>query len=80
MRTIQINVLDGGAFSIEEGNRTTGELTFDEMLGQVACMTITPERAMNRSLFGMFTHEEYYSRWYRSERYAPIALLTGGTK
>lgn len=40
MRTITITIGDGGGpFEVIEGNLTTGELTWDEMLGQVAELT-----------------------------------------
>lgn len=42
--TISIIPLNGGGFEVRRDGLTTGELTWDEMLGQVAAMTIPVDR------------------------------------
>lgn len=52
-------------FEVRVGNRTTGKLTWDEMLGQIAKLTLTGE-----NLYAMRTAEEWKSMEPASEEVA----------
>lgn len=62
VRTITITIGDGGGpFDVIEGDRSTGELNFDEMLGTVAQIGLT-----GKGRYPMKTKEEweaYNKRW-----------------
>lgn len=58
MRTITIVVRDVGGFDVSEGTRFCSELTWDEMLGQIARLTM-PER---NPLFHMESRDEWRER------------------
>jgi len=68
-RTITIIVHDagGGGYDVFEGERYQNGLCWDEMLGQIAAMTIPVSRARPDGLYGMETPEErerFRSRWF----------------
>lgn len=52
--TILIERLAGGGFNVRVGGRDTERLTFDEMLGVVAALTMPAD------------HKDRVSRWLRS--------------
>lgn len=54
-RTITIIVTDGNNFAVHEGERYANRLCWDEMLGQVACMT---HPKINDPRYAMHTPEE----------------------
>ena len=57
-RTITITV-DGGKMNVIEDGRETGPLTWDEMLGHVAAMTISRDRVRPDGLYTMRTKKEW---------------------
>ena len=58
MRTITIVIEDTACgFDVQENGKTCDGLSWDEMLGQVAAMTIPPSRV--GCLFAMRTPEEW---------------------
>lgn len=58
MRTITITIEDGGCgFDVHENGKCCDGLSWDEMLGQVAMLTIPPSRVGNG--FAMRTPEEW---------------------
>jgi hypothetical protein len=56
-RTITITFEDGGGWVVHEDDKHSGQLSWDEMLGQVAMPTIRPESVGKG--FGMRTREEW---------------------
>lgn len=58
-RTITIIVRERGGFDVHEGERYSNELTWDEMLGQVASLT---HSEISRPRYSMQTPEEW-SEW-----------------
>lgn len=51
-----------GAFDVHQGERYTGELCWDEMLGHIASMTVPIERCGVSGLYGMRTPEEWQAQ------------------
>lgn len=65
-RVIEIHVDADGYFSVRECNIAARKLTWDEMLGHVASMTIPRHRVSRTGLFSMITDQaewEYYHRF-----------------
>lgn len=65
-RTITIVMTDSNHFDVFEGERYCDRLGWDEMLGQIAAMTIPTKDNRERGLYGMLTpeeHEEKRARW-----------------
>lgn len=71
-RTITVVVTDRG-HCVHEGERFSGDLSWDEMLGQVAMLTLPRGRVdVERGLFGMRTPEERDAeRAQRMRRWMP---------
>ena len=59
MRRIVITVDDEGRIDVEENGKICDGLGWDEMLGQVAAMTIPLRHSNERGLFDMRTPEEW---------------------
>jgi hypothetical protein len=49
-------------YSVHEGERYTGELCWDEMLGHIAAMTVPIDRCGVSGLYGMRTPEEWQAQ------------------
>ncbi len=63
-RTITIDLLAGGAFTVRDGPRYSEGLSFDEMLGTVAAITMSADRPCLRWLLTKEEHEareEFYA-------------------
>jgi len=71
MRTITITVEDGGSgFDVHEDGKCCDGLCWDEMLGQVALMTVPPARVRNG--YAMHTPQEWAEiRGERSRKLEP---------
>lgn len=54
-----ITIYNGRAFYVHQGERHSGELSWDEMLGQIACLTLPQQASRMHGLFGMRTAEEW---------------------
>lgn len=81
MRRITIIVSDGG-YDVEEDGKICDGLSWDEMLGQVAMLTITPSRVGKG--FAMHTPEEWVdlrARMYgrKPEQAVPPLQIEGPT-
>lgn len=61
-RTITIVMKDANHFDVFEGERYCDHLGWDEMLGQIAAMTIPTKDNRERGLYGMLTPEEHEAR------------------
>lgn len=62
-RVITIYLPPRGGYTVHEGERNSGELSWDEMLGQVVSLTLPFERhSLVNGLFGMCTPEEWQER------------------
>jgi len=62
-RTITIVCFARGGFDIHEGERYSGLLSFDEMLGEVVRLT---HPQLGDSHYGMLTPEEHAARFIRT--------------
>lgn len=71
-QTISIIPLDGGGFEVRRDGLTTGELTWDEMLGQVAAMTLPDHK--RGGLYAMETDAERATKYEKIERIARLLL------
>jgi hypothetical protein len=61
-RTITIIVRSSNDFDVHEGERYSGRLCWEELLGQIATMT---HPLINAPRFRMDTPEEHAARWAR---------------
>lgn len=61
MRVINIVVNNDGSLEVNEKHLTSGVLSWDEMLGQVAAMTLPSKRieSLNGSLYPMRTRSDW---------------------
>lgn len=59
MRRIVITVDDNGNIDVEENGKTCDGLGWDEMLGQIAAMTIPLGCADKQGIFSMRTPEQW---------------------
>lgn len=76
-QTISIVPLNGGGFEVRRDGLTTGELTWDEMLGQVAAMTLPDHK--RGGLFRMETDAERAARHERLARIVAARLAEDST-
>jgi hypothetical protein len=70
----------GNGWCVHEGERHSGPLSWDEMLGQIASLTLPFERhSLLNGLFGMKTPEEWQDRRERGRRnwVSPISRELG---
>lgn len=58
-RQIIIHIADDGSMDVEENGMVCGGLGWDEVLGQVAAMTIPDGRRGPQGLFRMQTREQW---------------------
>lgn len=61
MRTILIQIDEEGRIEVRENGRTTGQLSWDEMIGQIAEM-VHP-RIGPAGRYPMMTDEQWEARW-----------------
>ena len=60
VREIVIKIREDGHLSIWEGNRTTGQLTWGEVVEHVASVT---HPNLQHGVYPLFTEEEWEQRW-----------------
>lgn len=60
MRLIMITINDNGHLEVREGAKYCGGLAWDEMLGQIAAMTMPTERITSTGgIYPMKTYDEW---------------------
>lgn len=59
VRTIVVEIMDGNTINLREGDRSTGDLTWDEALGAFAEIT---HPSIGRPRYAMETDAEYEAR------------------
>lgn len=75
-RVITIYVVPNG-FDVHEGEGFSGPLSWDEMLGQIASMTIPSRATTGNGLFGMKTPDQWdeqRARWRKRWMPTPYGL------